>query len=335
MKVVLFGEALMRLAAPATQRLNHATSFDAFIGGAELNTAVSLANFGAASVFVTKVPEHALGDNVVQFLNGFGVDTSFIVRGGERLGLYYYEHGTAQRPPEIVYDRKQASINDIEPSYFQWKSLLHGAEWFHFTGITAALSEEVRTVLYQAVHEAKKQGITVSCDLNYRAKLWSARDAQRIMQPLMKHVDFCMTNESDAETVLGMASGKGNAQPERQIAKIKKAFGFRGVSITLRDRVSDVFNRRSAVFIDDKDCKTPYRSRLYDMSIAEHIGGGDAFDAGLIYGLMTKKSSKDAVEFAVAASVLKQSIIGDVNRVNAKEVDALMKRMSGGGRVNR
>ncbi|KER09552.1 MAG: 2-dehydro-3-deoxygluconokinase [[Candidatus Thermochlorobacteriaceae] bacterium GBChlB] len=334
MKVVTFGEALMRLASPAYERLNQAKQFDIFIGGAELNVAVSLANFGIESVFVTKLPAHHIGQNIIQFLRGFNVETTFIVRGGERVGLWFYEHGVSQRPPDVIYDRKNSSITELQKGDINWSAVFQDARWFHFTGISAALNDSVRENLRDACKTAKTLGLTVSCDLNYRAKLWSPDEAQREMIPLMTFVDVCMTNDSDAEKMLGVKTPNGDNAYFKLAETLKKTFNLKAVSITLRDRLSDSFNKRSAVFIDDGDCKTPYLSRSYDMTITEHIGGGDAFDAGLIYGLLMKPNSKEALEFAVAASVLKQSITGDVNRVTAEEVERLVQQGSK-GRVER
>jgi 2-dehydro-3-deoxygluconokinase len=326
--VVCFGEILLRLSPPSYERFSQARFFEVHYGGAEANVAAQLSNFGTESRLVSKLPNTPIGDSALQFFRSFGVKTDFIARGGERLGIYYLENGSALRPSQVIYDRAHSSITTLEPDEIQWEEVLKNADWFHFTGITVALGETVRASLHQALETAKRMGVSVSCDLNYRAKLWSVDHARRGMIPLMRYVDVCISNEGDASTCLGVfVSEKGELLYSALAQKLKSEFGFKAVALSVRSSAPDEFPNtltKAALLLDDADCKTPTLSRTWTYQPSEHIGGGDAFTAGLIFGLLSKKNSKDALDFAVACSVLKQSVSGDVGRASIQEVESLL-----------
>jgi 2-dehydro-3-deoxygluconokinase len=272
----------------------------------------------------------------------FGVKPDFIVRGGDRVGIYFLETGASQRASKVIYDRAGSSVTTLGKDELDWDNIFKGVKWFHWTGITPALGETVQQSLIAACEAAKKNGATISADLNFRAKLWSPQKAQSVMIPLMKYVDVCIANEEDAEKSLGFKAGKTNVESGELDEKgyftmakaLKEQFNFKAVAITLRESFSASRNGWSALLIDDKDCKAPYRSKRYDIQIVDRVGGGDSFASGLIYGLLKKDNSKDALEFAVAASCLKHTIPGDFNLVSIDEVDKLAKG-SGSGRVER
>lgn len=326
--VVCFGEILMRLSPPNYERFAQARSFEIHYGGAEANVAAQLSQFGIEARLVSKVPNAALGDAAIHFFRALGVNVSHIARGGERLGLYFLENGASLRPSQVLYDRAHSAITTLEPTELYWDEILRGARWFHFTGVTVALGEPVRAVLKQALQAAKTLGITVSCDLNYRAKLWSVEAARREMIPLMRFVDVCLSNEGDALNCLGVwVSEQGETLYPALATKLKSEFGFKAVALSARSSApsaSPNLLSKAALLLDEKDCKTPTFSRALLYAPAEHIGGGDAFAAGLIYGLLTKPSSKDALDFAVACSALKQSVMGDVGRASVAEIEALL-----------
>ena len=338
-KVVTFGEIMMRLSPEGYLRFVQADKFVSTYAGAEANVAVSLANYGVPAAFVTKLPEHEIGQCAVNSLRRFGVDTSLIVRGGSRVGIYYCEKGASQRPSKVIYDRAGSSIAEADPSDFNWDCILDGASWFHFTGITPALSDSTAKITLEAVKEAKKRNITVSCDLNYRKKLWTAEKAGSVMAELCSFVDYCIANEEDAKDVFGIeADGSditaGKIDREGYVSVAKKLtgmFGFRGVAITLRESISANDNNWSGMFYTGgKACF----SKKYAVHIVDRVGGGDSFGAGLIYSLINGYGPEDAIEFAVAASCLKHSVEGDFNMVGADEV----KKLAGGdasGRVQR
>ena len=311
-------------------------------GGAEANVAVSLANYGIESSFVTKLPENEIGQAAIDNLRRFGVGTSHIVRGGKRIAIFYLETGASQRPSKVIYDRENSSISEATKIEFNWDEIFKDADWFHWTGITPALSKSTREILKDACMVANSKGIKISCDLNYRNKLWSTEEAQEVMRRLMKYVDLCIANEEDAEMSLGLKPSDSNIENAQlnedsyfQLAKkLKEEFNFESVAITLRESHSASRNGWSALLLDDKDCKEVYRSEIYDIQIVDRVGGGDSFASGLIYGLLNKTNTKDALDFAVAASCLKHSIIGDFNFVTISEVEALVKG-TGSGRVVR
>lgn len=341
-KVVTFGEIMLRLSTSNFERFIQSQNFDVTYGGGEANVAASLANFGLESYFLTKLPKHEIGQSAVNHLRRYGVKTDYISRGGERVGIYFLETGASQRASKVIYDRSNSSVSQIKSGDINWDEVMKGASWFHFTGITPALGTNARASLIDACKKAKENGAKISCDLNFRAKLWTEKEAQEVMIPLMKYVDVCIANEEDAEKSLGMKphntdidKAELNESGYFELAKsLKSKFNFETVAITLRESYSASRNGWSALLTDLKDCIEPYRSTRYDIQIVDRVGGGDAFASGLIYGLLTKSNSKDALEFAVAASCLKQTIPGDFNHVSADEVEKLIKS-GGSGRVER
>ncbi len=338
-KVVTFGEIMLRLAPNGYYRFFQDDQMQATFGGGEANVAVSLANFGLDSVYVTKLPDHAIGQAAVNSLRYFGVDTSKITRGGERVGIYYLEKGASQRGSVCIYDRKYSAIQQATTADFDWDSIFDGADWFHFTGITPALGENVVEICKEACIKAKEKGVKISCDLNYRGKLWTRQEARKAMTELCKYVDVCISNEEDAKDVFGIEAentditgGKLNKEGYKSVAKqLADKFGFEKVAITLRTSISASDNNWAAMLYDGNDY---YFSKEYKLHIVDRVGGGDSFGAGLIYAILSGKSSKDTIEFAVAASALKHSIEGDFNRVTVKEAEKLAGG-DGSGRVQR
>lgn len=341
-KIITFGEIMLRLSTPGFTRFVQTQSFDVTFGGGEANVAVSLSNYGFDSYFVTKLPKHEIGQAAVNHLRRFGVKDDFIVRGGDRIGIYFLETGASQRPSKVIYDRANSAVALMKKGEVDWNKVFENAIWFHWTGITPALGKNAQEILSEACQIAKEKNVTVSCDLNFRAKMWTTEEAQAVMKPLMKFVDVCIANEEDAEKSLGLKaeatdieSGKLSEEGYFNVAKkLKEIYGFKAAAITLRESYSASRNGWSAILLDDKDCKTPYRSRKYEIEIIDRVGGGDAFASGLIYGLLTKANTKDALEFAVAASCLKHTIPGDFNLVSIDEVEKLVKS-GGSGRVER
>lgn len=341
-KIVTFGEIMLRLSPPGLSRFVQAQSFDVTYGGGEANVAVSLANYGLQSCFVTKLPVSEIGQAALNQLRRFGVSVDYVVRGGERLGIYFLESGASQRPSKVIYDRAGSAVSELQSTEVDWHNVFENATWFHWTGITPALGELTRECLEEACKAAKAAGVTISCDLNFRKKLWTSEQAQTVMRPLMEYVDVCIANEEDAEKSLGLNLKDSDVDQAKldeaayfEIArKLKKDFDFQTVAITLRESFSASRNGWSALLLDNGDCQTPYHSRHYDIQIIDRVGGGDAFAGALIFALLSKKNTKDALEFAVAASCLKQTIPGDFNLVNAEEVENLVKG-SGAGRVER
>ena len=339
MRVVTFGEIMLRLAPENYLRFVQADRLEATFGGAEANVAVSLANFGEDVAFVSKLPTHEIGQSAINSLRKFGVDTSFVARGGERVGIYYCEKGASQRPSKVIYDRAGSAIATATGDDFDWDKIFDGAKWFHFTGITPAISDTLSGIVLQAVKSAKEKGITVSCDLNFRKKLWSKEKAKEVMSEICKYVDVCIANEEDAKDVFGIEaentdieSGKLNEQGYVSVAKqLVDKFGFKAVAITLRESISANDNYWSGMLYTDG--KAVF-SRKYAMHIVDRVGGGDSFGAGLIHSLLSGKNATDAIEFAVAASCLKHSIEGDYNMVSKEEVEALANG-NASGRVQR
>ena len=338
-KVITFGEIMLRLLPENYLRFVQADHYEALFGGAEANVAVSLANFGLDAVFVTKLPDHEIGQAAVNALRKFGVNTKDIIRGGDRVGIYFCEKGASQRPSKVIYDRAHSAIAEAKKEDFDWDEIFEGATWFHFTGITPALSSKVAEITKEACRKAKEKGIMISCDLNFRKKLWSRERAGEVMGELCQYVDYCIANEEDAKDVFGIEAdntdintGKLDRNGYISVAKkLTDRFGFKGVAITLRESISASDNNWSAMLYTNE---TAYFSKKYEMHIVDRVGGGDSFGAGLIYGLITEKDAQSTIEFAVAASCLKHSIEGDMNCVSVKEVEAL----AGGnasGRVQR
>lgn len=338
-RVITFGEIMLRLAPEGYYRFVQAENYGATYGGGEANVAVSLANYGLDAAFVTKLPKHEIGQAGVNSLRRFGVDTSYITRGGDRVGIYFLEKGASQRPSKVIYDRAGSSIAAATTDDFDWDQIFQGAEWFHFTGITPALGDNVTEICLEACKKAKEKGITVSCDLNYRNKLWSKEKAGQVMGELCKYVDVCIANEEDASDVFGIkaantdvTSGKVNHEGYKDVAKqLAERFGFSKVAITLRGSISANDNNWAAMLYDGSDF---YFSKSYLMHIVDRVGGGDSFGGGLIYACLNDFAAQQTIEFAVAASCLKHSVEGDFNQVSVDEVMKLAGG-DGSGRVQR
>ncbi len=338
-RIVTFGEIMMRLMPPGYYRFVQATSFDVTYAGGEASVAVSLANYGMDASFVTKVPAHEIGQCAVNALRKYGVDTSYIAHGGNRLGVYFVEKGASQRPSKVIYDRAASAITEADPSEFDWERIFTGADWFHFTGITPALGENCIQMCRDACREAKKQGLTISCDLNYRNKLWSKEKAGEVMSELCRYADVCIANEEDAADVFGICAsntdvsqGVVNRDGYREVAQaLADRFDFQKVAITLRESISANDNNWSAMLYQDGES---YFSKTYPMHIVDRLGGGDSFGGGLIYACLQNYEPQAAVEFAVAASCLKHAVEGDFNQVS---VDEVLKLANGdaSGRVMR
>ena len=341
MKIITFGEILLRLAAPGYTKLFQKESLDSTFCGGEANVAVSLSIFGLDSAFVTKLPDNDVGHAAVNSMRYFGVDTSDVVYGKGRMGLYYLEKGASQRPSKVIYDREYSAIALAKRSDLNWDKIFDGADWFHWTGINPALSDELVVISEEACKVAKAKGLTISCDLNYRGKLWSPEKAQKVMKPLMKYVDVCICNEEDAEKVLGIKASDTDVESGelnkagyiRTAEMICGQYGCKYVATTLRKSYSASRNGWSAMLYDVKTHDS-YFSREYDIQIVDRVGGGDSFAAGLIYAMTQKMECWDAIEFATAASCLKHTIEGDYNRTTAADVKALL-RSCGNGRVQR
>ena len=338
MKTVCFGEIMLRLNPAGYTRFIQTDTFGATYGGGEANVAVSLANYGIDASYVTKLPSHEIGQSAVNSLRRYGVDTSDIVRGGERVGIYYLETGASQRPSKVIYDRAYSAIALAKRSDFDWEKILDGANWFHFTGITPALGGELPEICMDALKVCRQKGITTSCDLNYRKNLWSTEEAGRVMGELMKLVDVCIANEEDADDVFGIKAdgtdvtgGKLNKDGYVSVAmQLKDKFGFKYVAITLRTSLSANDNKWAGLLYDGN----AYFSKEYLIHIVDRVGGGDSFGGGLIYSFLQGFDPQKTIEFAVAASCLKHTIIGDYNLVSVKEVEGLIKG-GGSGRVQR
>jgi len=340
-RVVTFGEVMLRLKSPGFERLFQSSVLEATFGGAEANVAVSLAQFGLPVSFVTALPANPVGDSAVNEVRGFGVDTQFIKRQGDRVGIYYLETGANQRPSRVTYDRAGSSISTAKKGDFDWDQILDGAVWFHVSGVTPAISATAADLTIEAAQAARAQGVTVSCDYNYRKNLWRyGRKAPEIMREIVKHVDVGIANEEDCEKALGIPSdvdvSKGELDIDRYRRTAERVFeafpNLKKQVITLRESHSADRNGWSAVLYDGKKLRT---SKHYDITdIVDRVGGGDSFAAGLIYGLIHYKDDQKALEFATAASCLKHSIPGDFNRVSAAEVESLVGG-DASGRVQR
>ena len=330
---------MLRLAPPGYLRFEQAAALEVVYGGGEANVCVALANFGIDAGLVTRVPDNPIGQSAVNEMRRYGVDTRWMLRGGERLGIYFLEKGASQRPSKVVYDRKLSSISTSKREDFDWEKIFAGATWFHFTGITPALGENVAECVLDACKAARAAGLTVSCDLNFRKNLWTSEKAGRTMAQYMPYVDICIANEEDAEKVFGIKAentdvegGKLSHDGYKDVAKkLKEKFGFQAVAITLRGSISASDNNWAAMLYKDDEF---YFSRNYAIHIVDRVGGGDSFGGGLIYGLLNNYSNQDALEFAVAASCLKHTIEGDHNHVSVAEVKTLMGG-DGSGRVQR
>ena len=338
-KVVTMGEIMLRLSTPGNEKFIQADEFDVCYGGGEANVAVSLANYGHDAEFVTKVPDNPIGECAVAALRKMNVKTDNIAKGGERLGIYFLESGASMRASNVVYDRAHSSISTAEAADFDFDKIFDGADWFHFTGITPALNDNVAEICLEACKAAKEMNVKISCDLNYRNKLWSKAKAGEVMGELCKYVDVCIANEEDAADVFGIhaantdvTAGEVNHEGYKDVAKqLADRFGFEKVAITLRESISANDNNWSAMLYDGTDY---FFSKKYKMHIVDRVGGGDSFGGGLIAATLSGYDSQATIEFAVAASCLKHSIEGDFNMVSMDEV----AKLAGGdasGRVQR
>lgn len=338
-KVVTFGEIMLRLAPNGYYRFFQNDQLQATFGGGEANVAVSLANFGIDVSYVTKLPSNSIGDGAVSELRKFGVDTKYITRGGDRVGIYFLEKGASQRGSVCVYDRAHSAIQESSETDFDWDAIFEGADWFHFTGITPALGDNLVEVCEKACKKAKERKIKISCDLNYRGKLWSREKAREAMSRLCKYVDVCISNEEDAKDVFGIEAANsdiygGHLDNEGYKAvaiQLKEKFNFEKVAITLRTSISANDNKWAGMIYDGDNF---FFSKEYSLHIVDRVGGGDSFGAGLIFALLNDLNGQDTIDFAVAASALKHSIEGDFNRVSVDEVERLMSGNSS-GRVQR
>jgi 2-dehydro-3-deoxygluconokinase len=340
-KVVTFGEIMLRLSPPGFERLLQSPRLEATFGGGEANVAVSLAHFGAESHYVTRLPANAIGDAAIRALRAEGVRTEQIVRGGDRVGIYFAETGASQRASTVIYDRAGSSVSSMPAEAIRWDEVMAGAAWFHVTGITPALGDRAAEATSAAIDAARRAGARVSVDLNYRRKLWTSEQAQKTMRPMMRSVHAVIANEEDLQAVLGMevagadpVSGALDPGAYRDAAEhVSREFGPPLVAVTLRESLSASDNGWSAVLWDHEHA-TLHRSQQYAVRLVDRIGGGDSFAAGLIYAIATGRPLEAALRFAVAASALKQTIPGDFNRVSVAEVDMLASG-DASGRVQR
>ena len=339
MKIVTFGEIMLRLSTPGNTRFVQSDSFDVVYGGGEANVAVSCSNYGHETYFVSKLPKHEIGQSAVNALRKYGVRTDYIARGGDRIGIYYLETGASMRPSIGIIDGANSAISEAEPCVLDFVAIMDPADWFQCSGTTPAISDKAAELTKLACEAAKRHGVTVSVDLNFRKKLWTKEKAQSIMRPLMQYVDVCIGNEEDAELCLGfkpdadIEGGKTDAEGYKGIfTAMAKEFGFKYVISTLRESFSATHNGWKAMIYNGEEF---YTSKRYDINpIIDRVGGGDSFSGGIIHGLLTKATQSEALEFAVAASALKHTINGDFNLVSIEEVEAL----AGGdasGRVQR
>jgi len=338
-KVVTLGEIMLRLSTPGNERFVQADSFDVTYGGGEANVSAAVCNYGLNGVFVSKIPNNAIGQAAINHLRRYGVNTGHIVRGGDRLGIYFLETGASMRASQVIYDRAGAAIADAAPEEFDWDTIFDGADWFHTTGITPALSDKSARLTEEALKIAKSKGITTSIDLNYRKKLWSKEKAREVMTKLCYHVDVCIGNEEDADTSLGfkaahtdVTKGELHLDGYKDVFKqMKEKFNFKYIASSLRESYSASDNGWSALVSDGSEF---YHTKKYNVRIVDRVGSGDSFASGLIYGLVTGMKMEDAAEFGVAASALKHTIPGDLNHATLQEVQELIKG-DGSGRVQR
>jgi 2-dehydro-3-deoxygluconokinase len=340
-KTVCFGEIMLRLSPPGFERLLQSPRLQATFGGGEANVAVSLAQFGCDSAYVTRLPAHALGDAALRSLRAEGVNVEHVVRGGSRMGIYFAETGASQRASTVIYDRSHSAISELAPGSVPWHDVFDGAAWFHTTGITPALSATARECTREALQAARRAGVRISIDLNFRRKLWSEQEAQQAMRPLMPLADVVIANEEDLQAVLGVdvsgtdvTRGTLDVSAYRDAAeRVARDFGVALVAVTLRESLSASDNAWSAVLFDAR-AQAFYQSQRYEVRLVDRIGGGDSFAAGLIFGLVSGRDAESSLRFAVAASALKQTIPGDFNHVSVSEVDRLVAG-DASGRVQR
>lgn len=338
-KVITFGEIMLRLTPPGHSRFLQAESFQTTFGGSEANVAVALSQLDIESGFVTKLPEHDVGQMAVNSLRKYGVDITNILRGGEKVGVYYVEKGASQRGSKVIYDRKSSSIALADPEEFDWDEIFSGAVWLHFSGISPALSPKVAEICLDSCKRAKEKGLTVSCDLNYRSKLWTKEQANTVMANLMKYVDICIANEEDAKDVFGISPDKElenyssvqSESYERVAEELQRRFGFKMIAITLRSSKSADDNIWTALLYDGNKF---YKAKEYYLHLVDRFGAGDSFCAGLIYGLMKEFEPQMVIDFATAVSCLKQTIEGDYNLITSDEVNSVLSGNTS-GRVQR
>lgn len=329
-KAVTFGEVMLRLDPPGYRRVVQTDTLEMSYAGGEANVAVSLANYGIDASYVTKLPKHEVGQACVNGLRRYGVNVSGILRGGPRMGVMYCEKGASQRPSKVIYDRAGSSIALAKREEFDWDAIFDGVDWFHWTGITPALGGELPEICLDALKAAKRHGVTVSCDLNYRKKLWTTQEAGRVMSVLVPYVDVCIANEEDAKDVFGIEAegtdinaGKLNHDGYVSVARqLVKQFGFKKVAFTLRGSISASINDWAGMLYDPATDKAVF-STTYRIQLVDRVGGGDSFGGGLIYALLSGYSDQEAIDFAVAASCLKQCIEKDFNQVTVDEIASL------------
>lgn len=327
-KIVTFGELMLRLSPDNNERFTQAHSYEAVYGGGEANTAVSLANFNVDTRYVTKLPEHTIGQSGVNSLRQYGVDVSRIVRGGDQIGIYFLEKKTSQRPTNVIYNRNGSAFALASKEDFDWDYIFKDATWFHFSGITPAISDNMAEITIEACKEAKKRDIIISCDLNYRSKLWSSEKANKVMSEVCKYVDICIANEDDAVGIFGLDASKSDKEKNAYIAEeLTKMFpNFKLVASVWRTETSiTTFKLQSMIYTSGK----AYYSQEFFMNILDYIGAGDAYCAGIIYSLINKFQPQKAVEFSNAASCLKHTVSGDFNLVSVDEVMKLAFSASG------
>lgn len=337
--VVTFGEIMLRLSTPGFQRFVQVNSFDATYGGGEANVAASLSNYGINSKYVTKVSDNAIGQAAINHLQRYGVKTDHVAKGGNRLGIYFLETGASQRPSVVIYDRAASAIAEADSEDFDWEEIFTNASWFHFSGITPALSDKAAEITLEACQAASNMNLTVSCDLNYRKKLWSSEKANKIMSGLMPYVNVVIANEEDADKVFGIKAPSSDVEKglisrdsyKNVAEQLLERYNLQGTAITLRESYSASDNGWSGLFYDGA---AHYFSKQYQIRIVDRVGGGDSFAAGLIYGSLQKWNPQKIIEFAAAASCLKHTIVGDFNIMSVEEV----QKLAGGeasGRVQR
>jgi 2-dehydro-3-deoxygluconokinase len=338
-KIVTFGEIMLRLATLNYERIVQAQMLQATYGGGEANVAVSLAQFGHEVYFISRLPQNPLGDSAVNRLRSCGINTSYILRGGERIGIYFLEHGASIRPSKVIYDRSDSAISQVQSGMIDWENIFQRKDWFHITGITPALSASAAGISLEAVEAAKSLGLKVSCDLNYRKKLWSREQAKETMTKIVKYVDVVIANEEDAADVFGIVAketevNKGKLSSENYKSVAKQLYEFCDAeltTVTLRESLSASDNNWSAMVYDGKEY---YFSRKYPIHLVDRVGGGDSFSAGMIHGLISGWDVQRTLDFGVAASALKQTIPGDMNMVSEEEVMTVV-RGDISGRVQR
>ena len=326
-KIVTFGEIMMRLQPQSYRRLVQTENFTVYFGGSEANTAAALSQWGENAAFITRLPANELGDDCIRNLRSLGVDTSFIARGNGRIGVYYTEKGASQRPPEVLYDRKYSDFSLAESQDFDFDKIMNNADWFHFSGITPALGGNLVSITKSAVDAAHRAGTRISCDFNFRSKLWSADDARRVMSELITNIDLLIINENQANEIFGICS----VDLKETVAQIAKMFNIGSVALTKRRTVSGEVNEFSAMLYSAGQC---YESRTYSIFMIDKIGGGDAFSAGIIYGMANGKNLQDTVDFAAAAACYKHTIEGDMIAATVSDIEWVM-HSDGKGRMIR